>query len=55
MIFVWYHSLCCDILYDITKTIIKCLSSFLRAIFMGDIMYISYDFAPYDIRNLWYH
>ena len=37
-------------MYDITKTIIKSLSC---AIFMDDIIYISYDFA-YDICNLWF-
>jgi hypothetical protein len=47
---VWYHILCIDIMYDITKTIIKSLSC---AIFMADIIYISYVIA-YDISNSWY-
>jgi len=48
---VWYHSQCCDIMYDITKTIIKSLSC---AIFMADIIYISYVIA-YDISITRYH
>ena len=49
--YIWYHSPCCDIMYDITKTIIKSLSC---AIFMADIIYISYVFA-YDISITRYH